>query len=256
MAETITLKLNGSVPLELFAAAMTHLQELVSALTDEVAGPDAEVEWEVSELSAGSAVATFVGSAPEPAVVERVAEAYLSVGTALSTRRPIPYSDTVEDVAYRLSQLVNGHITSLEFATNGEVATVDERLEVEDPDVQPPGTQETFGSIRGVIQTVSDRRNLYFILYDEIFDSAIKCYFESGIEDEVRGAWRRRVEVTGYIIRDRSTGLAKRMRRVTIRVMRDVDDDVFHRLRGILPWEEGDLPSEVAIRRLRDAEDY
>ncbi len=82
---TVTLALEGAVPLGHFADAIAGFRQLIEALSKEVAG-DAEIQWTVEELQAGSAIATARGESDAEEVVEHVARAYLEVGRAEETR--------------------------------------------------------------------------------------------------------------------------------------------------------------------------
>ncbi len=48
-SDTLTLKLNGDVPLETYAQAIESLAKLVASLTEEIAGQD-EIAWEIADL--------------------------------------------------------------------------------------------------------------------------------------------------------------------------------------------------------------
>lgn len=80
-SDTLTLALEGQVPLGEFADALEGFRRLVEALSKEVA-KDAEIEWTVEALEVGSAMATVRGESADPRAVESVASAYLSVGRA------------------------------------------------------------------------------------------------------------------------------------------------------------------------------
>ena len=54
--DTVTLALDGDVPLEEFARTMGRFAELVNALSEEVGSPG--LDWVVDDLQVSSAVAT------------------------------------------------------------------------------------------------------------------------------------------------------------------------------------------------------
>src|SRR5262249_25336798 len=114
--QSLTLALNGEVPLGDFAAAIQSFNELVRALTHELAA-DKDVHWIVDRLEVGSAVAGVRGFSNDTAVRERIVRAYSSVGHALEQGQEIPYSAKVVKPARRIAELINGHITSVRFET-------------------------------------------------------------------------------------------------------------------------------------------
>ncbi len=246
--DTLALVLNGDIPLAAFAEAMEHFNALVELLSDEVAGAD-EIEWEIARLEGGSATTVARGICPKIEPVERVIEAYNSVGRALKNRSPIPYSEDVEARAKSLLSFLNGKVTSVGFVTDGYEAFINEAIIEEEAE-----GLYSLGTVTGVIETVSSRRGLKFTLYDSLFDKAVYCYFNEEQREKIREVWGKRVSVAGRIVRDPYSGRPIRVFNVRrIEVLEDVPPDSYERARGVLPWKEGDEPSEVIIRRSRDA---
>jgi hypothetical protein len=120
---TITVVLGGNVPLDLFAEGMQRFRHLVEALTQDISGK-ASISWFVDELAAGSAIATIRGEAEQEEAVERVVRGYAVVGRALERREVIPYSARVVSAARSLTSLINGKVTSIQFLTGTESATI------------------------------------------------------------------------------------------------------------------------------------
>ena len=116
MRDTLTLALNGEVPLSEFAKAIGHLNDLVRALSNELV-TDTAVEWLIENLESGSAIATVRGYSDTPEAVSKVVQAYEIVGVHLQSNTPIPYSGRVSESAHALTKVLNGQITSLRFET-------------------------------------------------------------------------------------------------------------------------------------------
>lgn len=248
--KTMTLVLNGEVPLDLFARAMTRFQGLVHALTNDIS-PKAKIEWVVSDLNSGSAQATVRGVSSEPDAVDPIPVAYLAVGSALAEARPIPYSPRVAREARGIAKILNGKVTSIRFETQDDDATVI-NSSGEEPRPRPIGA---YGAIEGRVQTLSSRNTLRFTLYDAFHDRAVSCYLQEGREDIMRDAWDRRAMVEGWISRDGITGRPTTIRRVQrVDVFGDVVPGAALRaVRGIAPLPLG-APSAVdVIRKRRDA---
>src|SRR5579864_7539359 len=96
---TVTLVLNGDVPLAEFARAIANFNELVNALSEE--SGDKSIDWIIQDLQVGSALASVQGNGPEKAV-QRVVYAYAEVGAALEARTPINHSERVRVAAKKI----------------------------------------------------------------------------------------------------------------------------------------------------------
>lgn len=246
---TLTIELEGDVTLADFAHSVMHFNRLVTELSNEVAG-DADIEWYIDDLQAGSALATITGIHADGAVVQTVIQAYEKVGEALQTYRPIPFSRAVEREATAISSLIDGKITAVRFQTARADFVVYSEFT---PDLKPSAKPHTsFGTVKGRVQTLSSRGKLKFTLYDSIFDKSITCYLNSGQEETMKDVWGKLVTVTGYVTRDPDTGRAKTVRNITdIEPIRLVVPGSYQRARGALSWITGE-PAELLIRQLRD----
>jgi hypothetical protein len=248
-ADTITLALNGEVPVDDFSRAIEHFARLVSTLTEEV-GRGVRISWVVDQLEAGSAITTIRGEADDLASVERVVRAYADVGEALAERRPIPFSPKVADEARAIVRLLGKSITSVRFETD-ETDTV-----IVSPDVQPQHLPKIigYGAVEGRVQTLSSRGRLRFTLYDALNDRAVICYVDEDRAELMRKIWGRRVIVEGLLTRDPATGQPQTVRSVTrIEELPDNEPGSYRRAIGALRGRPLGLSPEDAIRRLRDA---
>lgn len=245
---TLTVVLDGDVPLDLFAESIQRFRKLIDALSHEVS-EKAGIAWIVDDLSGGSAVATIRGEAEQVEDVERVVRAYAAVGRALERHELIPYSKTVGDAARSLTSVLNGSITSIRFETDDDASTVTAAL---------PGQSRTFlaafGTVEGRIETLRSRRRKSFTLYDALNDQAVYCRLRPDQADLVRDAWDRRVIVEGWIKRQAITGRPTEINPAeNVTVLPEVVPGSYRRVRAISPARPGDPSPEVVIRRLRDA---
>lgn len=245
--DTVTLELDGDVPLAEFSQTIQHFSALLGALGDEIAGGN-QIEWIVEELQAGSATATVRGSSLSPDTIPKIVLAYASVGNALETGQSIPYSEKVARHAHAITNVLDGKITAIRFRTATSQATIASTFAGE------RSLQYALGRVKGVIHTVSDRRRLRFTLYDALFDRAITCYITEDQEGLIRSAWRKRVAVSGRVGRDRERGRPVEVRDVTSVEIIDIPEpDSYKDIRGILKPALGSENPEDAIRRMRDA---
>ncbi len=247
----ISLTLNGDVPLKQFSEAMLHLNELIILLSKEV-GENAQIEWQIEELEAGSATATVVGIYQDDYVVEKIVGAYETIGRALEKDEPIPYSQMIVKETKAITGIINEKISSVEFFTNNYSSSL---ITTHGVGIVKTKDKESLGSVRGLVETLSRRQSLRFIVYDDLFDKAVKCCFKETQVDMIRDIWDKRVVVTGSIIHDISSGRPILIKEIQdIKVLPVDTEGVFLKSRGKIPWETGDEPSEKTIRRLRDEE--
>lgn len=222
--DTLTLALNGDVSLQDFSGAIQEFLNLVTGLDDEVA-KDIPIEWLVTDLEAGSALATIRGIVEDSSdmeAVERVVNAYLDVGESIMQARPLNYSKPVQSAARKLVSIINGKVKSVRFETaerDVEIFASPVKWKKMCPVVLPEGS---LGAVRGRVQSMTNRGQLRFTLYDLIDDRAISCYLSSGSENTMRESWGKLALVEGFIRRDPETGRATTVRGVKdIRVIQE-----------------------------------
>ncbi len=251
--ETATVALNGSVFLDDFSKAITHLQQLMSALSAEVVS-GADIDWIVSGLESGSAIVTLKGG-PEvkPSQSKRVVGAFEKVVKALQTKSEIPFGKKVADPVHKLCGLMNGRITSIRFETRRLDAEVfsshKQSIRGESDSVN------SFGAVRGRIQSLTSRGTLRFTLYDAEDDHAISCYLREGSEDVMRTAWGKLAFVEGIIRRDSGSGKVSTVRDVSQDGVQVVQDEGIYHWRdaiGCAPAVKGSISAEEAVRRGRE----
>ena len=248
---TLTLALDGEVPLDRFAKAVQHFCELVYALSAEMA-PTARIAWTVEDAVAGGTQVTVCGTATDDEAVSAVATAYLNVGRALASGAPIPFADRIEDEAGALAELLDGTVRSLRFET-----AEDDALVTKTWDQWPwPPLKGAYGSVEGRVQSIKGCGTLRLTLLDHLFHRPVTCYLGEEQRALVRGAWGRRIVVEGWVHQDLRQERTVTVRRVTdVAFLPDVEPgSLITNARGILPWQPGDPRPEEIIRQMRDAD--
>lgn len=253
--DTVTLVLNGEVSLRDFSEAIGGLLALVGGLQKEIAG-QANIEWLIDSLDAGSAIATVRGvseNETQAKDVERIVDAYGNVGLAIRTGKQFSHSPAVKTAAMRILRLVNGRIKSVRFETADLDVEFSAEARPSDEARLAGGPEEAFGAVRGRVQSMTSRGQLRFSLYDLIDDRAISCYLMVGSEDLMREAWGKLVVVEGVVRRDPETGRATTVRKVAkIQIIQEGRPGDYREAIGAASGFLGDeLPEEV-IRRARD----
>ena len=248
--ETLTLALEGEVTLDEFAKAIGNLNLLLNQLAKEVT-KNADVSWLIDELYAGSAVATFRGVNDDLSAVESIVNAYEDVGDSLQTRRTFSYSSTAERYAHDLVSIIDHRITSVRFETSEKDFVIDSRPTA---NIQEPQIKYAWSSVKGKIETLSERKKLSFTLWDSLYDKPVSCYFREEQKDTMRNAWGKRAIVSGKVGRRTETGrpiVIREMRQ--IRLLDDVEPGSYRKAKGVFPWEPNSELPEDTLGRLRSA---
>lgn len=255
--DSVTLEMKGEPTLADFARVMGGLVDLLDGLGEAVA-QGATIEWVIDNLETGSAIATirgFVNGESGGIAVEETVEAYEQVGIALQSRQPIPFP-SVQGATTRMVAVLNGRVTSLVFRTDdvdAEVGTFDaahhhrRAREVDSP-------KNSFGTVRGRMQAMSNRRGNRFTLWELGTERGIACYYADEMEPKVVAAYGKVAIVEGWIRRNPNTGDALAVRGVTeIEAYPTVDRQAYRMARGAMPESSSNMSSEAAVRKVRDA---
>ncbi len=247
--ETVTLALNGEVPLDVFADEVRHWTALLGALAKEV-HPNTNIEWFIEDLQPGSATTTARGESEAPEAVHLVVRAYADVGQALRRHKEPLYSPLVRRHAQAIVKHIGANVTSIRFETPEEDITITSQAQ----EIARPDPLRAYGTVAGRIQTLSSRKRLGFTLYDSLFDKAVNCYLRAGQEQLIRDKWDRRAVVEGMISRDPDSGRPVAVRNITdIMPLPEGQRGDYRDAEGMLASVPGEEPAEVIIGRLRDA---
>ncbi|MGI8407548.1 MAG: hypothetical protein ACR2L3_03460 [Actinomycetota bacterium] len=249
---SVTLRLSGDISVAEFAEKADLWAKVLGSLADELGQ---QVRWVISDLEYSSAIMTAAPIAETEeaaAYLHRLPDDYLSVARDIRAGRIDQRRPTLRLVKQLVERAAPG--TDITFETPEDEVTFQgafEAMALSERDAEMPSV---LGTLRGRIETLSQRRGLRFTLYDLLTDRAVSCYIEPGQEELLRNVWGRLADVTGRIKRDARTDRPVSLRKVSsINVIADPDAGGFVAARGaVMPAAESP-PSEVVIRQLRDA---
>lgn len=273
IADTLTIVLDGEVPLGEFARTIESFYELVKALSEEVGTPG--LDWVLDDLQVSSAFAT-IRAPGDSKSAKKVVEVYGEVGAALEKNEPIRFSPRVRSAARKVVSIEDARVKSVRFETPIREAIVKttsvEAIEenqipvvyavAREEEGTPPlpsfsiAAPPSLGGIQGRIQALSNRGGLRFTLYDLLYDKAIGCYVDEEKQELLRNVWGRLAVVEGMITRDPTSGRPLSIRQVSdITPLPDPRSGAreYEEARAIAPSLSGLTPEE-AIRRMRDAQ--
>lgn len=249
---TLVLALEGDVRLDQFSEAVSRFYELLRQLTQEVAA-DTNIEWDLEDLQYGSAILAVAGRADTEEPVLRVVSAFEDVGQSLQQHKPIPFSRQVAREAEALTKLIGGDIKSVRLETARREAIIYSLFDARKISATRPMT--AFGSVKGRVQSISNRRKLRFTLYDLVFDKPVSCYISEDRQEILTDIWDKVVWVSGRVTRQPDSGQPVNVRELTsIDLVPMMEPGSYRKARGILAGSGEPELAEVSIRRLRDAE--
>lgn len=264
---TVTLVLDGDVPLSEFSRAIGHFNELVKALSIESGAPS--LDWIIQDLQVSSALAS-AGAIGDEKSVEAVITSYENVAQALETDSDIPYSEPVRTAAKKIVSIEDyRRVPSVRFETarRETIVRVKPPRRVEEIEITaklqgiaPPqlavkAALPAYGGVQGRIQTLTTRGGLRFTLYDLFYDKAVSCYLAEEKQDILRDLWGSLATVEGFVTRDPVTGRPLSIRQVAVisPIKEPISRFDYQQARGAAPSLTG-LSPEEAIRRIRDAQ--
>lgn len=249
---SVTLRIGGDISVADFAERAVLWAKVLSSLSDE-AGQ--RVRWVISDLEYSSAIMTAAPIAETEEAennLPQLVDDYLSVARDVRAGRIDLQRPTLRHVS-RLVEKATPE-ADITFETREDEVTFQGVPEALEPFESQADGLVSFGTLRGRIETLSQRRGLRFTLYDLLTDRAISCYIELGQEELLRNVWGRLADVTGMIKRDQRTDRPVSVRKVSaIDVIPDPVAGEFVTARGAVVPAPDSPPSEVVIRQLRDA---
>ncbi len=251
MKDTLTVALEGdSISLEKFTVALQATLRMANALANEVAR-GIDIDWVIQSLDKSSATATVQGVSADTEGVELTVAAFGEVAYALEACERITRSRAVLTQARKFEKLLGEGVTEVRLETPDRDATIRSLGYLAIP-VEVPSRQ-SYGAVRGRIQTLSNRGSLRFVLYDALDDKAVACYLRDDQRELIRGLWDRLAVVEG-LVRRNSQGRPVTIRNISaITELREPEIGRWREALGAVPISPGSDSAAVTIRRLRDA---
>lgn len=248
-SDTVTLALDGDPTLDDLTVALTGLRSLLRAI-EAGFGTGVTISWTVDDLSVGSALGTFRGTAPNANIIPLVTNRYLEVGRAFTRRADLGSQEAARAIK-QITSVLDERVPSLRFETADDDVTISQPVDAtRSPGEIPPA----YGGILGRIQTLTNRGALRFTLFDLLNDKAVSCYLNAGQDELIRGAWGRVALVTGWVKRDQITGWPLSIRQIeSVEVQAEGEPGGWAQAVGSLrrAGAATSEPAEVVIRRIR-----
>lgn len=139
-----------------------------------------------------------------------------------------------------VSKMLNGppNLTLLSIARLAAALGTRPKIVLEpaasDRDDRPVVT--AIGLVEGRIQTLTDRKELGFTLFESLRGKAVSCHITEDQRELIRGAWGKRALVSGKVSRERLSGRPVAIHEIrSIKILAEPKAPDYRRARGVLP---------------------
>lgn len=252
----------GQVSLKSFVGILNRAQYILAGLDSAISEkPHGALDWYVTDLGVGSAIAVIESRAKIPEADERlgtmVGANFVAGLNSIEREAELPpyFSDVdlgrVRAISSLLRQTGSESLTAAHLNGARETATVSEQAGVNVAKILEPRFSG-LGSVAGKLEVISVHGPPRFNVYDALTKRAVRCRFAPERLDDVAAALGRRVVVTGVVHRN-AKGDPVKVDRPELRILPDgADLPSVKDLIGLVPDITGGLSSEEHVRRLRD----
>lgn len=207
--DCLTIDLEGDLPLEKFERAVGAFFDLIKEVTREALLENQKIRWTVT-VRAGSAILNAIPHYSEDVAAQarEILHAIPSgVKSIESGTEEIPKLFNREAVRAvkklgGLQGLKPTDITAVKIRSGSEKASVTPKSVVV-ADSLIGGQRQSYGSIEGKMQTITDRDGFRFVVYDSLFDHRVDCFIDEELMEKAVGSFRKRVRVSGMVQYDR-----------------------------------------------------
>ena len=183
----LTLELGSDkVPYRDFQRIVRSFTGLLSEIAMEACGDSGSVHWEISVSEGSLRIAAELPSTTDADIASRV----MSI-VSNPTRR-------IRSTLNRFPRPVP--VTRL---LTGEDRRDILREEPEEPDRHPSQRAE-YGTIEGILDTLSSRGRIRFTISEPIWNIGVQCTVPDNLVSSMQGMWRKRVAAHGMVHYDRN----------------------------------------------------
>lgn len=169
------------VPYRQFGDAVRAFASLLDQIASDACGDSGAVEWEIS-----------------------VSEGSLLIHAALPETMDAGEKRSVCNAIQRPTKSLRRRLNRFPRTTPAtRLLTGEERRDIlaethEETDLHPCQSAE-YGTVEGILDTLSARRGLQFTISEPIWDTAVKCTVPDELADAMQSMWRQRVAAHGVV---------------------------------------------------------
>lgn len=203
--DCLTLDLKGSLPLEKFEKAIAAFFDLIKEVTKEALQEKQKIRWTVTVRS-GSAIVNAVPHF-EPDVAAEARQILRAVPDGVraiesgAEEMPRFFNREAVKAVKRLGTLQTlraDDVTGVRIRSLSTKANITPKS-VTGADGLIGGQHQSYGSIEGKMQTITDRDGFKFVVYDSLYDHRVDCFIEEELLEQAIEDFRKRVRVSGMV---------------------------------------------------------
>lgn len=206
MSSRLTIKLFTATnpPLDAFLQALQNTFDMLRDIDAAVSSkPQGTIVWRIAHLSVSSAVATLdADSVLEDAdFSDEVVRAYTKGLEQIEQGPTIPpfFTEDTLEKAKRLVSTIRGEVTKITIQAQGiRPVAITQRVAANVDELIGP-QYEAYGSIEGMLETLSVHGRPHFTIYDVLTRRGVQCLIPQGLVSKAHSAFQKRVAVSGKI---------------------------------------------------------
>jgi hypothetical protein len=262
----LSLRIDGDITIEAFREALAGFLHLLREVEQSVAG-ERTVRWTLEGLHHGSPATMIWKGEARPAkqtkkVVVIKPDYAPIVGRALLSGvrrlehgegRPADFNDEALDATLALARVTKRQgISALSITGENSGAQPEAPVTLDVTERTAAAVEEIIaprytapGAIEGVLQAITSRGGLYFVIYDSIFSSRVRCDIPAILKTKALDAFDHRVLVSGMVSRDAEG----HPRHIKAQNIDPFPDDLPQSIRGLDPDFTGTLSSAEYLKR-------
>ncbi|MGQ0766374.1 MAG: hypothetical protein ACT4OZ_11995 [Gemmatimonadota bacterium] len=261
----LSLRIDGNISIEAFRDALASFLHLLREVEASVAGERA-VRWTLENLHHGSpATMTWKGEARQPKRTKKVVvkpDYAPIIGRALLSGvrrlehgegRPADFNDEALDATMTLARVTKRPgISALSIIGDNGREQPQELVSLDVTERTAEAVKEIIaprytapGAIDGMLQAINSRGGLYFVVYDAIFGSRVRCDIPDTLKAKALAAFDNRVLVSGMVSRDAEG----HPRHIRVQDIEKISTDLPQSIRGLDPDFTGNVSSAEYLKR-------
>lgn len=256
----------GQITLDSFVGILTRAKLILEGLDSAISeNPKGSLEWYITDLSIGSAVAVIESRPTVPEVDgERlgtmVGHNFVGGLDAIEHKAQMPPYFSEQDlgrvraIAGLLRKTESEGLSTAHL--NGSAKPLSETTLSQDAGrnvskILKPSSK-AIGSVAGKLEVISVHGPARFNVYDVTTKKAVSCRFDKDRVDDIAAALGRRVVVTGIVYRN-AHGDPIKVEKPDLRILAESGDAPSVRaLIGLVPDMTGELSAAEYVRKLRN----
>jgi hypothetical protein len=203
--DCLTLDLKGKLPLEKFEKALVAFFDLIKEVTKAALKEKQKILWTITVRS-GSATVNAIPhyeenvSAQAREILHAVPSGIKALEHGAKTMPPLFTRAAVRAVKTlgSVQDLRGDDVTSVRIRSLSAKALVTPKSATA-AEALITGQRQSYGSIEGRLQTITERGGFRFVVYDSLYDHRVDCFIDEDLMAQAVASFGKRVRVSGLV---------------------------------------------------------